>query len=309
MARGESKYKITNYTGHAPLRSEPADQGELRLTPERLELHFKGTKQFNHGGLRRYGFRAVGSGPESCHVTLIDKQTQESLAAFDAQVSADELERDLAERDKVLAAAKQREAKVASGSWWLAPKAFRGLGFLEHLDASETQYLGGWSSHTKTYKAKYVRIDAQGISLRGLKTIFTIPWDQVLDLEVEGPESASKRVTAGRVLALGVFALAAKKKTQSAVLIVSLRSGEEAVFQTEKLTAAELRAKLVPVTSQLRKANVSPPPTAATSPPAAPLPAAPVSVADELKKLADLKDAGLLTNEEFAGQKAKLLGS
>jgi hypothetical protein len=33
------------------------------------------------------------------------------------------------------------------------------------------------------------------------------------------------------------------------------------------------------------------------------------SVADELKKLADLRDAGVLTEEEFAGQKAVLLAN
>ena len=33
------------------------------------------------------------------------------------------------------------------------------------------------------------------------------------------------------------------------------------------------------------------------------------SVADELKKLAELRDAGVLTEEEFDTQKAKLLGS
>src|SRR5271166_5108896 len=90
-----------------------------------MELRFKGTKQSNHGGLARYGFEVVGTGPESCHVTLVDKQTEESLAAFDAQVSADELERDLAEREQIVAAAVQRNAKVASGSWWLAPNAFK----------------------------------------------------------------------------------------------------------------------------------------------------------------------------------------
>jgi hypothetical protein len=32
------------------------------------------------------------------------------------------------------------------------------------------------------------------------------------------------------------------------------------------------------------------------------------SVADELAKLAHLRDAGVLTDQEFAAQKAKLLG-
>jgi len=37
-------------------------------------------------------------------------------------------------------------------------------------------------------------------------------------------------------------------------------------------------------------------------------PAAAISVADELAKLAQLRDSGVLTEAEFATQKAKLLG-
>jgi hypothetical protein len=37
--------------------------------------------------------------------------------------------------------------------------------------------------------------------------------------------------------------------------------------------------------------------------------AAPTSSADELAKLADLRDRGILTSEEFASQKAALLSS
>lgn len=40
----------------------------------------------------------------------------------------------------------------------------------------------------------------------------------------------------------------------------------------------------------------------------APAPASQVDVADELQKLAQLKEQGVLTEEEFATQKAKLLG-
>jgi hypothetical protein len=41
----------------------------------------------------------------------------------------------------------------------------------------------------------------------------------------------------------------------------------------------------------------------------APAPAPMGSVADELKKLVELRDAGVLDANEFAAQKAKLLGS
>jgi hypothetical protein len=47
-------------------------------------------------------------------------------------------------------------------------------------------------------------------------------------------------------------------------------------------------------------------PAAAAPAPAAPA-AAPVDVADQLKKLADLRDQGVLSEEEFQAQKAKLL--
>ena len=51
---------------------------------------------------------------------------------------------------------------------------------------------------------------------------------------------------------------------------------------------------------------------AAPAPAPAPAPAAAAPAADpihQLKELADLKEQGILTDEEFAAQKAKILGS
>jgi len=53
-----------------------------------------------------------------------------------------------------------------------------------------------------------------------------------------------------------------------------------------------------------QQAQQAPPPQAAA--PAAP--AAGGSVIDQLKELGELKEQGILTEEEFAAQKAKLLG-
>ena len=47
-------------------------------------------------------------------------------------------------------------------------------------------------------------------------------------------------------------------------------------------------------------------PTAATQPPSAP---APPTLADRLRGLADLRDQGLLTDDEFAAAKTRLLGA
>ena len=48
---------------------------------------------------------------------------------------------------------------------------------------------------------------------------------------------------------------------------------------------------------------------AAQPPQAAPAAAPEVDMVAQLKELAELKDAGILTEEEFAAQKAKVLGS
>jgi putative oligomerization/nucleic acid binding protein len=55
-------------------------------------------------------------------------------------------------------------------------------------------------------------------------------------------------------------------------------------------------------------AQEAPPPQAAPAPPPA-APAAPAeSTIDQLKELGELKNQGIITEEEFAAQKAKLLG-
>ena len=51
----------------------------------------------------------------------------------------------------------------------------------------------------------------------------------------------------------------------------------------------------------------APPPPPPAAP--APAPAAPVDVVGQLKGLAELRDQGILTEEEFAAEKAKILAS
>jgi hypothetical protein len=55
-------------------------------------------------------------------------------------------------------------------------------------------------------------------------------------------------------------------------------------------------------------AQEAPPPQAAPAPPPAPAAPAAESTIDQLKELGELKSQGVLTEEEFAAQKAKLLG-
>jgi hypothetical protein len=63
----------------------------------------------------------------------------------------------------------------------------------------------------------------------------------------------------------------------------------------------------VPVAAPPPVPVAAPPPVPLAAPPPVPLAAPPLSVADELAKLAKLKADGVLTDGEFAAQKAKLL--
>lgn len=216
-----------------------------------------------------------------------------------------------------MAAAQAAVAKrEAEGTWWTAPNAFKGLGWTGSLNINGCAYMGGYSAHPKTHgTTNILAVGANGLAYRGLNEIFRISWSEVAGLTVDGPDQASKRITATRLVGMGVFALAAKKTSKSAVLIVDLRSGEQAVFHSEKVTAPELKAKLAPITSQIhvaakRTAEVAaddaPPAAAASNGAAGP---GGFSVADELMKLKQLCDQGILTEEQFAAQRDKLLNA
>lgn len=74
---------------------------------------------------------------------------------------------------------------------------------------------------------------------------------------------------------------------------------DKALAESVKATVTQLMLGTHP--SQVADAPPPPPPAASTA-------AASGSVADELQKLAGLRDAGVLDESEFATQKARLLG-
>ena len=161
--------------------------------------------------------------------------------------------------------------------------------------------------HPKSHSNCVLKIDKNGVSLSSFRTLFSIPWSEITDLEVEGPEQASQRFTATRLALLGPLGLAFKKSKKSTVIQVSTKSGDLAVFVTEKYVVHEVKPKLQAIINKIRQACA--PAESALLSPAEPVPAtSPISAADEIAKLAALRDSGAITDEEFAAYKAKLLG-
>jgi hypothetical protein len=311
-------FPFADYDGGLPAHGQLEASGRFVLTKDgRWQLHPDGTVTYFYGGLAAYRLEADETGPESCKVSLVKRDDVNERASFTLPSTTT---RKLQEAiHSCIGAVTQAQAKAQkplqqapSGAWWLKPGVFQGLGFSERFTVTETEYHGGWSGHPQPHgKTNILEVDKHGIGLRGFKTIFTIPWDQISDVVIDGPEAVAKRVTAGRVLALGVFALAAKKKTKSAIVLVTMANGEQAVFESHSKLPHEISPKLSPLIAQVRvrAADMSQPLVPTPSPtPAAP-PGGGSGIADELAKLAGLRDAGILTEEEFSAQKMKLLNS
>jgi hypothetical protein len=167
-------------------------------------------------------------------------------------------------------------------------------------------YLGGYPLHPKKGLGD-VEAHRFGVTvssgLRHQRRMF-LPWKDVVDISLEGMMDQQRQRSLARTVEFGALGGLAGKNVKSAYLTVTTAIGA-AVFHTDKLTLPELRSKygavLPPAQAVIASRNAAPAPA---RPPAAP----PVSIADELSKLAALKADGILTDEEFAAQKARLLG-
>jgi len=169
------------------------------------------------------------------------------------------------------------------------------------LGALSVEYMGGYGDKKKA-KGILSFFEKQTEFSAVMSTKFTIPNTQIRDIVVEGKDEVNRRVTVTRLLAVGIFAFALKKKSkdQEAYITLELSDGQEVILFVDNKAPMALRAKLAKVISAVKQANVS-------SQSQAVQPTTQRSVADELAKLASLKEQGVLTQAEFDAEKAKIL--
>lgn len=170
------------------------------------------------------------------------------------------------------------------------------------LGAIQVEYMGGYGDKRKA-KGVLTFFEKQTEFSAPLSTKFTILNSQIKDVVIEGKDEVNRRVTVTRLLAVGIFAFALKKKNkdQEAYVTLELTDGQEVILFVDNKAPMALRAKLAKVISTVKRANVS-------SQSQTTQPATQSSVADELAKLASLKEQGILTEEEFVAKKKQLLG-
>ncbi len=152
------------------------------------------------------------------------------------------------------------------------------------------EYCGGYEEYKKS-KGSLVFFQKRieyNVALSQTKSFF-VENSKITDVAIEGRHEVNRRVTVTRMLAVGLFAFALKKKNEEkeAFITIMLSDGQEAVFHLEGKSPLELKSKLSSVISQVKQGAKSHKESSHSG------------IADELAKLAELKDKNIISEEEF----------
>ena len=106
-------------------------------------------------------------------------------------------------------------------------------------------YLGGHPQHPgKTIGVRTLIIDADHVQVKQFRAIVDIPRSEIRAVHWDGPDTIERRVTMTRLLSVGLFAFAAKKKRKQAGYITVEADSGSFVFEVESKRPAELAAKV-----------------------------------------------------------------
>jgi predicted RNA-binding Zn-ribbon protein involved in translation (DUF1610 family) len=193
------------------------------------------------------------------------------------------------------------------------------------------RYLGGHGDRVQPLSSAGLLLDRRGIHLRAFSELFTMRWDTVRGIDIEGPQDITERLTVARLKTLGATTWALKV----AYLTVHTANGD-AIFEVDGLGPPELHARLSRVLQGLQRAEPTTAPITIERPRAggtdlppvtepAPVPSTPsrpepltidpsagnapieILVIDALWKLAHLREVGLLDDGEVRELRSQLL--
>jgi hypothetical protein len=127
------------------------------------------------------------------------------------------------------------------------------------------KYLGGYELADKAKLLGKLEFTPEGViasnpfgswgSLRGGEA-FRIPAEEIVDVAIEGESEVNRRVTMTRLLTVGIFALAAKKKSRHATTYVTVTTREhgEAIFEIGDEEPKRYQAKVSAKIAAMRRA-------------------------------------------------------
>ena len=173
----------------------------------------------------------------------------------------------------------------------------------DKIEVLSLDYMGGYGDMKKV-KGKLTFYQKQTEFSSPLSTKFTIPNTTIADVAIEGKNEVHRRITVTRLLAVGIFAFLIKKKNKDkeAYITLVLSDGQEVIFFVDDKSPMELKTKLARVILLVKQAS-----TASQAQATQQATQGSVSIADELTKLASLKEQGIMTQAEFDDAKARIL--
>ncbi len=278
----EMRFRMANYDGGLPSHPTPEPKGRLVLTPSGTwALEFAGGFRKSAAWIRadfvQHPFEVTETGPGSCHVTIRDTQDPAISAGFDLPLTpASGLRKALAGYVTAALTAQERSSAIQRGpqiqdtaQWW--------EGITPHTLLRNCHYDGERQAGT---------LGATGVGIDYNTRVSRVhwPWSDIANIEIlesNARDGRSARIDVARVVR------------------ITDKRGQPFQFVPEDSSAAAM-APVVAIIERMRTTHVAHLPAPSAIGPT-------LSVADELAKLAQLRDAGVLTEEEFAAQKARLL--
>lgn len=307
---GEASYRIESYDGrHSTAHAKVEKKGRLKLEARpRFEVVFSAgirpirKKVFGGVGANRFSGEAIDSDRVRLRISKATEPTNYSELTV-AGVSADEFLEDIRRRDEIgqllTARAAERQAASAEKS---SPTSRRRT---VKVSIARAAYLGGLPERTREARGNLVLDDVRiGIGTLNPKKA-VVRWSECAGVTVSGGQVAKNKV--GAEIAFGVLGgLGAKGAKNQAVVSVRRTDGTTAYFQVDKASPQKVRAKIAPVLHSVGVPFLDELPVPQAAAPTAP---SVPTLGEQLRELAALRDEGLLTDEEFAERKARLLAS
>ncbi len=130
-----------------------------------------------------------------------------------------------------------------------------------------------------------------------------VPWSEVRSATLEPTERSMARPGVAVAIGLGVPGASKRASSRRACLALSTDAGEH-VLVLRGYTLSDTARALAPVFARMPGATVSIP---TDTSPSAPAGSTSVDPIDQIRRLGELRDEGLLTEEEFGAKKAELL--
>jgi hypothetical protein len=162
-----------------------------------------------------------------------------------------------------------------------------------------TNYLGGHPKRVKAIGGGVLTFDRDGIRITVLmEKPFEFGWEEVAKLAVEGRDEVQRRVTATRLVAMGLPFAAPQSLASSAFIVVTTSTGD-AIFESPT-DVQQLRTSLHTAIAWVEQRHGHQRKRASAE-------AAHQEVADEIARLSKLRADGVLTDAGFEIAKARLL--